>query len=217
MPKVCNFCNKYKNTTDINKNNKCKKCVADYNQRYWADNKEKISRQNKKYYKENKNEISRQNKKYYKENKDEILAQKKKYYKENKDEILTQKKRHYIENKDEILKYHKTYYKENKEEIAKHYKKYCEEHPHILANNHARRYIHLESQEITKIEWLLIMDSCNWRCFYCGVKLDKQNRSIDHFVPLAKGGRHSIENLVAACQSCNSSKKDKYYYQWKNY
>ena len=126
-----------------------------------------------------------------------------------------QKKQYYIDNKDEILKYHKTYYEENKEEIAERYKKYCEEHPHILANNHARRHARTENQEITKTEWLLVMEECGWRCFYCDIKLDKQNRSVDHFIPLAKGGRHSIEILVAACRSCNSSKKDKYYHQWK--
>lgn len=42
------------------------------------------------------------------------------------------------------------------------------------------------------------------RCFYCtdfaGIA--------DHYIPLAKGGPDTEENMVAACQSCNSAKSD---------
>jgi 5-methylcytosine-specific restriction endonuclease McrA len=32
---------------------------------------------------------------------------------------------------------------------------------------------------------------------------------IDHFHPLSKGGKHSIDNLVASCAKCNLSKGSK--------
>lgn len=51
-------------------------------------------------------------------------------------------------------------------------------------------------------------------CFYCG---SKNNIQIDHIVPISKGGRHSIGNIVAACRSCNASKCDKYLIEWKNH
>lgn len=34
-------------------------------------------------------------------------------------------------------------------------------------------------------------------------------KCVDLFIPLAKGGSHSIENLVMACRPCNAKKKDK--------
>ena len=40
-------------------------------------------------------------------------------------------------------------------------------------------------------------------CAYCGA-LD--NITIDHVMPLSRGGKHEPANLVAACYSCNSSK-----------
>jgi len=43
-------------------------------------------------------------------------------------------------------------------------------------------------------------------CYYC--KINKSN-SIDHKIPLSKGGTNNIDNLVPACISCNSKKKDK--------
>ena len=38
--------------------------------------------------------------------------------------------------------------------------------------------------------------------------------SIDHVVPLSRGGKHEIENLLPACRSCNSSKGAKLLEEW---
>jgi DNA-directed RNA polymerase subunit RPC12/RpoP len=46
------------------------------------------------------------------------------------------------------------------------------------------------------------------RCRYCGKKVNKNNRVIDHIVPWSKGGRNNEENLVVACKECNSEKGD---------
>lgn len=53
----------------------------------------------------------------------------------------------------------------------------------------------------------------NSNCFYCG---SSDNIQIDHVIPISKGGRHSIGNIVPACRSCNASKCDKYLIEWKN-
>lgn len=44
-----------------------------------------------------------------------------------------------------------------------------------------------------------------WGCFYCGDDVS-QGYEVDHFVPLANGGPHALENLVPACKPCNGSK-----------
>ncbi len=41
------------------------------------------------------------------------------------------------------------------------------------------------------------------RCQYCGATRDL---TIDHVLPLSRGGGHTWENVVAACQSCNQRK-----------
>lgn len=33
--------------------------------------------------------------------------------------------------------------------------------------------------------------------------------TMDHIIPLSKGGLHTKENMATACMSCNSGKKDK--------
>lgn len=48
-------------------------------------------------------------------------------------------------------------------------------------------------------------------CFYCGCELNDSNRTIDHFIPLCKGGANVKENLVACCFGCNNKKGMKTY------
>lgn len=43
-------------------------------------------------------------------------------------------------------------------------------------------------------------------CPYCTQRVSRL--SMDHVVPLAGGGAHDIENVVAACGPCNKSKRD---------
>ena len=49
-------------------------------------------------------------------------------------------------------------------------------------------------------------------CFYCG---SDNQIEIDHVIPISKGGRHSIGNLVSACKKCNRSKTNKYLVEWR--
>lgn len=53
-----------------------------------------------------------------------------------------------------------------------------------------------------------ILQSCNGICTHCGKKIT-DDFTIEHVIPLSKGGDNSPENLVALCESCNFSKSDK--------
>ncbi|MFH1685521.1 MAG: HNH endonuclease [Candidatus Micrarchaeota archaeon] len=48
-------------------------------------------------------------------------------------------------------------------------------------------------------------------CVYCGKKNELQ---VEHVVPLDKGGRNDVTNLVIACKSCNSSKRNETPEDW---
>lgn len=53
---------------------------------------------------------------------------------------------------------------------------------------------------------LLLFEAYDWRCAYCGTDGEL---TIDHRVPLSRGGTDAIENLIPACLACNSSKHDR--------
>jgi 5-methylcytosine-specific restriction endonuclease McrA len=52
-------------------------------------------------------------------------------------------------------------------------------------------------------EWELILRDQDGRCFWCAESADL---TIDHVIPVSRGGRHEVSNIVGACRRCNSSK-----------
>ncbi len=44
-------------------------------------------------------------------------------------------------------------------------------------------------------------------CEYCGKATPASDLTMDHRIPLARGGRSEKRNLAAACSSCNQAKK----------
>lgn len=49
----------------------------------------------------------------------------------------------------------------------------------------------------------------------CAACNSTEQITLDHVVPLSRGGRHCIGNLQPLCKSCNSSKKDRLMVEWR--
>lgn len=58
--------------------------------------------------------------------------------------------------------------------------------------------------DLTPVQWAEIKAAYDHRCVYCGKKF--QRLTMDHIVPLSKGGEHTVSNVVPACRRCNSRK-----------
>lgn len=61
-----------------------------------------------------------------------------------------------------------------------------------------------------------IFERDNWTCYLCEQPVtttpdcfNPRSATVDHVVPLSKGGQHTRDNARCACLSCNSSKQDK--------
>lgn len=53
------------------------------------------------------------------------------------------------------------------------------------------------------------------RCCYCGEMTQPFDTfSVDHFVPLARGGTHQLPNLLPCCVRCNGAKRDRTPDEW---
>lgn len=64
-----------------------------------------------------------------------------------------------------------------------------------------------EAEEATEYAiWLRAHPS--FACAYCGRRIPRnpRKRHADHVIPLCRGGRHAVGNIVPACQRCNVSK-----------
>jgi 5-methylcytosine-specific restriction endonuclease McrA len=54
-------------------------------------------------------------------------------------------------------------------------------------------------------------------CHYCNRKTPSDSLTMDHIVPIARGGRSTKGNLVTACKSCNNKKKQLLPMEWEEY
>lgn len=45
-----------------------------------------------------------------------------------------------------------------------------------------------------------------YHCCYCGCDVTKKTATLDHVVPLSRGGKTHWENIVTACGPCNAAK-----------
>ncbi len=44
-------------------------------------------------------------------------------------------------------------------------------------------------------------------CHYCGRRVGIKNLTMDHVIPLSRGGRSTKGNLVPCCKECNTAKQ----------
>lgn len=54
-------------------------------------------------------------------------------------------------------------------------------------------------------------------CHYCGARVEPRELTLDHIVPLVRGGRSTKGNCVAACKECNSRKQHLLPIEWEDY
>ncbi|HUJ19660.1 MAG TPA: HNH endonuclease [Nitrospirota bacterium] len=54
-------------------------------------------------------------------------------------------------------------------------------------------------------------------CYYCGRVFKPADLTMDHLVPVARGGRSVQGNVVPACKECNSKKKYLLPMEWEEY
>ena len=54
-------------------------------------------------------------------------------------------------------------------------------------------------------------------CYYCRKKVGREQLTMDHVVPLSRGGKSRKGNIVPACKECNSKKKYLLPIEWDAY
>ncbi len=54
-------------------------------------------------------------------------------------------------------------------------------------------------------------------CYYCRRTFSPQELTMDHIVPIARGGKSTKGNVVTACKDCNSAKKQLLPMEWDPY
>ena len=58
-------------------------------------------------------------------------------------------------------------------------------------------------------------EALNWTCIYCGQPVTEDTVTIEHIMPIQRGGHNVIDNVEPCCRSCNLSKGTKTLEEWR--
>lgn len=137
----------------------------------------------------------------------------KRYYEKNKEKSLCRQKKYYEENRQKESDRKKKYYRKNIEKESDRKKKYRKENADVCRRSYQKRRSLKNSAPFTLTgpQWEEIKAIFKGKCAYCGKTSSLEQ---EHFIPLSKGGGHTIENIIPACKSCNSSKNNRDFFGW---
>ena len=54
-------------------------------------------------------------------------------------------------------------------------------------------------------------------CYYCGRAVPPKKLTMDHLVPIARGGKSNKGNVVPCCKDCNTQKQSMLPMEWAEY
>ena len=85
---------------------------------------------------------------------------------------------------------------------------------HSEADSQIIRREKQKARELRRSQWWKNRRACN-KCYYCKIYTPARKLTMDHVVPLARGGRSIKSNLVPCCKSCNNLKKNLLPLEWE--
>ena len=110
------------------------------------------------------------------------------------------------------------YYGEHREQCVEFSRSYRRDNPHRRRAESGVRGARMVNNPgfvpFTYVEWMRLVRRFDSHCAYCGVRADALQK--DHVIPLARGGRHALANILPACAPCNGSKSTALLSEWRH-
>lgn len=131
----------------------------------------------------------------------------------NRETRLKRSKEYREANREALQQRKRAYYLANQAWIAEKGRQYRKANPDKVAMRNMTRRALKHSAAVEKVNPFEVYERDAWICHICKKAVDPQRRfpdplaaSLDHIVPLAKGGEHSYGNCATAHLSCNCRK-----------
>ncbi len=154
----------------------------------------------------------------YERNKAKYIERAKRWIEKNLDKRRESSNKYYHNHKEEykrrLEEYKKNgvrrksiarYYESNRDEILRKKNEYRRNHPekHILDKQRRKARIISVGGSFSEREWLDLCLHYGNQCLRCGAR---DRLTIDHIVPISRGGSNNIDNVQPLCLTCNLKK-----------
>lgn len=186
--KVCSKCKTWRIVERFRKrllsldgyNSLCRECENAKTREWRTNNKDRVRELNQQYYEANREERKAYHRQYRRDHPE--------YFQEKMDEFREQNP-----------SYHRDYMRE-----------WLRDNPDKRREKDFNRRARKKGNggSFTVQEWEKLKQFYNYTCLRCGRSEPDTKLTVDHIVPLSKGGRNSIDNIQPLCLPCNCSKHD---------
>ena len=123
--------------------------------------------------------------------------------------VSERRAQYYLKNKDDIKNKTIDYAQSHRSEATSYKKKWVTNNPEkrkeVNRISELRRRAAKKNVVANKFAISDIINAYGDKCFYCNGKFEH----VDHYIPLSKGGPHSLENVRPSCKNCNLRKGSK--------
>lgn len=142
-----------------------------------------------------------------------VLESKKIFYENNRDELYLKRKEFYWNNREESLKKSSEWAKKNKD------KRKIIRDRWTAKNKFAKSIMNKNwnAKKLGAVGSFSVEEYKNKLAKYdnkCGYCMSAEPYTVDHIVPISKGGTNYITNIIPACLRCNGQKRDYLLSEW---
>ena len=199
--------------------NKCRSCLSDYRKAQYAENPEPHKKRSTDYRHANPDKCRESRLRCYVKHAAKRRVEARAYYEANRGRRLKQHRAWLERRRDYALAYQRAYNQANQawknEKLRRKREtmtpeqrnKWAREHPHEVADTAARcRARRQNCPRIERINRREVIERDGRTCYLCQRVLTPRDVTLDHVIPLARGGSHTTDNLRVCCMPCNSHK-----------
>ncbi len=131
------------------------------------------------------------------------------FYQRNRPRLDARATEYRRTNAKKVATYKRAYFEAHREDYNRNLRAWRTKHwKHHYINHQEKRRALIRGASIsdfTKAQWLEVLADYGYQCAYCK---STSKLTMDHIVPLSKGGPHTKSNVAPACRPCNSRKRD---------
>lgn len=189
---------------------RCKECESAWHRAHYEANREKVAERGRRWYAENSERRAVSRKAYYRANREVFAENQRRWNAANPDRRAELSRQWRIANADRLREWTREYRDANREHLQEAGRAAYARNPEKYIERAARRRAMTAGSAVGPVDLeSLWTDSCG----ICGHALDREvcypdpmSKSLDHIVPLSRGGAHEQSNLQWAHLFCDVSK-----------